>query len=100
MPVRSNKYTHCSALHKAYDTIPDTIKPDTRRLLAATADYIAKYDKDDKSDNTVTTLYALIEIQHDFTRRVEAAIRLYRHFGMNRRPTSTMEVALVILESN
>jgi hypothetical protein len=38
-------------------------------------------------------------MQNDFTRRAEAAVRLRRRFGMNRRPT-TMEVALAVLESN
>jgi hypothetical protein len=100
MPVRSNKCTRCSALHKAYDAIPDAVTPYARRLLAAAADYVAKYDEDDGSDESVAALAALVEMQNDFTRRAEAAVRLRRRFGLNRRPTSTMEVALAVLESS
>lgn len=100
MPVGSNKCTRCSALHKACDAVPDSVTPAARQLLAAAAVYVEQYDEDDESDEAVAALAALVEKQHDFTRRAEAAVRLRRRFGMNRRPTSTMEVGLAILESN
>ena len=100
MPVGSNKCTRCSALHKACDAVPDSVAPAARQLLAAAAVYVEQYDEDDKSDEAVAALAALVEKQHDFTRRAEAAVRLRRRFGMNRRPTSTMEVGLAILESS
>jgi hypothetical protein len=100
MPVGSNKCTRCSALHKACDAVPDAVTPAARQLLAAAAAYVEQYDEDDESDEAVAALAALVEMQHDFTRRAEAAVRLRRRFGMNRRPTSTMEVGLAILESN
>jgi hypothetical protein len=65
--------------------------------LRRAADYVAKYDE---SDESVAALAALVEMQNDFTRRAEAAVRLRRRFGLNRRPTSTMEVALAVLESS
>jgi hypothetical protein len=100
MPVGSNKCTRCSALHKACDAIPDAVTPDARRLLAAAAAYVENFVNDDESDEAVAALAALVKMQHDFTRRAEAAMRLRRRFGMNRRPTSTVGVGLAILESN
>jgi hypothetical protein len=80
--------------------IPDAVTPAARRLLAAAAAFVENFNMDDGSDEAVAAFAALAATQHDFTRRAEAAVRLRRRFGMNRRPTTTMEVALAVLESN
>jgi hypothetical protein len=60
--VRLNKYIYYLALYKAYNTIPDTVKPNTRHLLTAATNYIVKYNKDDESNKSVAILATLVEI--------------------------------------
>ena len=50
------------ALYKAYDAILNAVTPYARCLLAAAANYVAMYNEDDESNESVAALAALVKM--------------------------------------